>query len=152
MGKNLELRKNNMVLVDSSIWIEAFRRQGDLLTSLALENLVEEGKAAYCGIIKLEVLGGARELERKILTNFFSLIPHIPQNEIHWDDTVRFQWICRGAGITIPWSDAVIATHAQKKGLQLYAKDKHFDSLEELGLLSLYRPGPGGAYVSSLAV
>ena len=44
-----------MVLVDSSVWIELFRNKGDVMVSLALENLIEEMQACFCGIVKLEV-------------------------------------------------------------------------------------------------
>ena len=53
-----------MILVDSSIWIEAARRQGDLACKVALEAILEEYEAALCSPVKLEVLGGARKEER----------------------------------------------------------------------------------------
>jgi predicted nucleic acid-binding protein len=45
--------------VDSSVWIDALRREGGLQVKLALENLLEEYEAAFCGPTKLEVLRGA---------------------------------------------------------------------------------------------
>mgnify|MGYP001550518080 FL=1 len=36
-----------MVLVDSSVWIEALRRDGRLDVKLALENLLEEYEASW---------------------------------------------------------------------------------------------------------
>jgi predicted nucleic acid-binding protein len=47
-----------MVLVDSSAWIEALRRNGKLEVKLAIQALNEEYEAAWCSVIKLEVLGG----------------------------------------------------------------------------------------------
>ena len=46
-----------MVLVDSSVWIEALRRRGDLATKVALEALLEVDGALVTGPILLEVLG-----------------------------------------------------------------------------------------------
>lgn len=54
------LTGTNMALVDSSVWIEAARRQGDLATKVALRALLDECEAALCSPVKLEVLGGAR--------------------------------------------------------------------------------------------
>ena len=48
-----------MVLVDSSVWIEALWREVNVHVKLALEALLEEYEAAWCGPVKLEVLGGA---------------------------------------------------------------------------------------------
>jgi len=137
-----------MVMVDSSIWIELFRKDGDLLTSLAVEDLLEEMQATFCGVIKVEVLGGARPNERVTISNLFSLVPYLPMPEPGWDDVVKFQWIAKKAGLTIPWSDAVIATLAQKNGCRVYARDRHFDALGEHGLIELYSPGPGGSFTA----
>lgn len=136
-----------MVLVDSSVWIELFRKNGDLYTSVAVENLVEEMQACFCGIVKLEVLGGARDNEKTTISNLFSLVPYIPHPETTWDETVKFQWKVRKSGFSIPWSDAVIATLASKHGHRIYARDKHFTAMADLGLIDLYTPGYGGSYV-----
>ena len=64
-----------MVLVDSSVWIEALRRDGRLDVKVALENLLEEYEAAWCGPVKLEVLGGARQQDREKLEAHLSASP-----------------------------------------------------------------------------
>ncbi len=56
-----------MVLVDSSVWIEAGRREGSLEHKVGLENLLASYEAAWCGPVKLEVLGGARIQYRKLI-------------------------------------------------------------------------------------
>jgi predicted nucleic acid-binding protein len=67
-----------MVLVDSSVWIELFRKKGDVMVSLALENLIEEMQACFCGIVKLEVLGGARDDEKTVVSNLGLIQPYTP--------------------------------------------------------------------------
>ena len=59
-----------MVLVDSSVWIEAVRPQGDLATKVALEALLEVDGALVSGPILLEVLGGCRPADRKRLLDY----------------------------------------------------------------------------------
>lgn len=135
-----------MVLVDSSVWIELFRKKGDLYTSIAVENLIEEMQACSCGIVKLEVLGGARDDEKAPISNVFSLIPYVPQAEAIWDEVVRFQWSVRKRGTSIPWSDALIAVIANRHDHRIYSRDKHFDALARLGLIQAYNPGYGGSY------
>ena len=135
-----------MVLVDSSVWIELFRRDGDLLTKIAMESLLEEGQATYCGIVKLEVLGGAQGKERVVIANLFSLIPYLSQKELVWEKAVNLQWASKAKGLSVPWSDALIATLAHLNQFRVYARDKHFVALAEAGFITLYEPGPGGAY------
>lgn len=135
-----------MVLVDSSVWIELFRKKGDVVTSLAVENLIEEMQACFCGIVRLEVLGGARDEEKTVISNLFSLIPYIQQTDAVWDEVVRFQWRVRKHGMNIPWSDALIAVIANRHGHRIYSRDKHFDALASVGLVKAYTPGYGGSY------
>ena len=61
-----------MVLVDSSVWIEALRRDGNVHVKVALESLLQEYEATFCGPVKLEVLGGARKQDRQTRRAFSS--------------------------------------------------------------------------------
>ena len=136
-----------MVLVDSSVWIEAMRRDGRLDVKLALENLLEEYEAAWCGPVKLEVLGGARAQERKLLEEQFSCIPYFPMTDVAWDTAKALAWRLRDRGCTAPWNDILIASLSVKAECRVYAVDKHFQLMYESGAgIVLYEPGYGGKY------
>ena len=136
-----------MVLVDSSVWIEALRRDGRLDVKLALENLLEEYEAAWCGPVKLEVLGGARAQDRKSLEEQFSCIPYFPMTDAAWDSAKKLGWRLRDKGCTAPWNDILIATLSVKADCRVYAVDKHFELMYESGAgIRLYRPGYAGQY------
>ena len=136
-----------MVLVDSSVWIEALRRDGRLDVKLALENLLEEYEAAWCGPVKLEVLGGARVQERKALEEQFSCIPYFPMTDTAWDLAKNLAWRLRDKGCVTPWNDVLIATLSVKADCRIYAVDKHFQMMYESGAgIRLYQPGYGGKY------
>lgn len=140
-----------MVLVDSSIWIEAARRQGDMLCKVALEELLAHGEATFCSPIRLEVLGGARLAERRRMSSFLAIVPYIPLTERHWTLAVELGWKLRDAGHTLPWSDVLIAAVARESGCRVYAQDKHFETMSQVLSLMPYRPGYGGAYDSGEA-
>ena len=136
-----------MVLVDSSVWIEALRRDGRLDVKLALEGLLEEYEASWCGPVKLEVLGGARPQERKALEEQFSCIPYFPMTDAAWDAAKNLAWRLRDQGCTAPWNDILIASLSVKAGCRIYAVDKHFNLMYEAGAgICLYEPGYGGKY------
>jgi predicted nucleic acid-binding protein len=136
-----------MVLVDSSVWIEALRRDGRLDVKLALEGLLEEYEASWCGPVKLEVLGGARPQERKALEEQFSYIPYFPMTDAAWDAAKNLAWRLRDQGCTAPWNDILIASLSVKAGCRIYAVDKHFNLMYEAGAgICLYEPGYGGKY------
>lgn len=70
-----------MVLVDSSIWIKANQRGGDLLAKVALESLLDEGEAAFCGPVRLAVLGTMRPEQRARFDRFFPLVPYLSRTD-----------------------------------------------------------------------
>ena len=136
-----------MVLVDSSVWIEALRRDGNVHVKLALEALLEEYEAAWCGPVKLEVLGGARVQDRKALEEQFSCIPYFPMTDAAWDSAKEVAWRLRDKGCTAPWNDVLIATLSRKAECRVYAVDKHFDLMQRNGAgIVLYEPGYNGKY------
>jgi hypothetical protein len=135
-----------MVLVDSSVWIEALRRDGDPHTKLALEALLEADEAGWCGPVKLEVMGGARTSERKRLAFFFQAVPYCEVESGAWSNAVRLSWTLRDAGVTVPWNDLLIATLAIDLGCRVYAHDQHFERIAAAAPLRLYQPGYGGRF------
>jgi len=136
-----------MVLVDSSVWIEAFRRKGRLEVKLAVESLLEAYAAQWCSPVRLEVLGGARAEERARLGNHFSVIPYRACQESDWDRSVALAWKLRDRGLTVPWLDVMIAALALHDDVRLYTLDAHFTTMAELTGLRLYRPGYAGMFV-----
>jgi predicted nucleic acid-binding protein len=136
-----------MVLVDSSIWIEALRRDGRLDVKLALENLLEEYEAAWCGPVKLEVLGGARAQDRAKLEAHFDCIPYFPMKDEAWDSAKNLAWRLRDKGCSAPWNEILIAALSLKADCRIYAMDKHFELMSHSGVgVRLYQPGYGGKY------
>ena len=136
-----------MVLVDSSVWIEAIRRAGRLEVKVGLEGLLEEYEAVWCGPVKLEVLGGARAEDRTRLEEWFACIPYRAITESAWDQAKEKYWILRDQGHTLPWSDVLVGCLALSWDCRVYAVDRHFEVMREVLGLRLYQPGYGGKYV-----
>jgi predicted nucleic acid-binding protein len=135
-----------MVLVDTSVWIEASRRTGSLAAKVALENLLEEYEAVWCSVVKLEFLGAARKEEGRKLSFWLECIPYREVQERHWERAVRNAWLLRSKGLNLPWNDILIASLAMEEDFRVFAQDKHFDAMAHTLGLVLYRPGYGGIF------
>lgn len=135
-----------MVLVDSSIWIEAARRGGDLGAKVALEGLLEAYEATLCDPVRLEVLGGARREDRRRWTTGFAVIPFLPVTKETWSLAVEHAWKYRDAGLVVPWNDVLVASLSLQHGCRVYARDTHFERMSEVLGVRLYRPGYGGTF------
>jgi len=135
-----------MVLVDSSVWIEAMRKTGDIGTKVALEQLLDAYEAAFCSPVKLEVLVGARTQFRKKTAAYFSIVPYLDVIEDDWQAAIQYGHELRDHGVTVPNNDLLIATVALRAQIRVFARDKHFDLMAEHLPLQLYKPGYGGSY------
>jgi predicted nucleic acid-binding protein len=135
-----------MVLVDSSVWIEAARRDGGLEYKVGLEGLLEAAEACFCGPIKLEVLGGARSQDRKRMLGYFGCIPYRTIDDSAWEFATECAWRLRDKGHSLPWNDILIGSLSVSWACRVYAKDQHFEIMREVIGVRLYKPGYGGSF------
>lgn len=135
-----------MVLVDTSVWIEASRRKGELAYKVGLENLLEAYEACLCSPVRLEFLGGSHRNERKKLGFWLDCIPYRSATEAHWQTAIQNAWRLRDKGHILPWNDILIATMALDFDMRVYARDGHFNLMAKVIGLRTYEPGYGGRY------
>ena len=64
-----------MTLLDTSIWIEYFKRKEDY--KLIIDNLLREKKVLGFDFIFGELLQGARENEKAIIINIWEILPRV---------------------------------------------------------------------------
>ena len=121
----------NSVLVDSCVWIDYFRH-GDSKLDDAIDCLLDEDRIACCGMVELELLQGMRISEQDYLLHLFSSLNF--HEIIHADFTNAGLLLnsLRVKGVTIPSSDALIASHCIRLDLPLLTTDKHYDNIEQL--------------------
>ena len=113
--------------VDTSIWIEYFRGTVSVLTDL-VEDLIGENRVFVNGIIIAELMIGAQtEKEKEFLS--FSM------DGLHFLELKRFAFIDAGGrgfllkkkGISVPFSDLLIASQCIDNNLVLIDNDRRFD-------------------------
>ncbi len=135
-----------MVLVDSSVWIEVTRKKGDLFAKASLRCLLEEYQAAFCGPVKLEVMGAVNKELRRATSLLFQTVPYLPMQDQIWEEAKKITWRLRDSGVTVPWNDVVIAAIALEKNCRVYSLDKHFEEISRITRMRLYLPGDNGTY------
>src|SRR5438132_1397311 len=97
-----------MVLVDTSVWIRLFRKEGgDLAQRLA--SLVTENQAAICGPIWVEFIGGFRSIvKRQKYQEAFAVYPWLEMPRQAFELAAEWTAGRRGVGVI----DAMIAATA----------------------------------------
>lgn len=105
--------KEEIVLIDTSSWIEALRSTGKHDVRERVMKLMIDGRAAWCDMVAVELWNGARgdyekqklkELEKEITC--LQTIPEV------WQKARMLAQKCREAGQTVPSADLVIASCA----------------------------------------
>jgi predicted nucleic acid-binding protein len=117
-----------MILIDTSVLVDYLRAPSDRVL-----RLFEQNHAAICGVIRAEVLAGARspaDLDR--IAHSLDVLGHIEISEGIWDQLGKNLSVLRAAGVTVPFPDALIATLAIKVGIELWTNDSHFERIERV--------------------
>ena len=123
---------NDPVLVDTSAWIFALRKDflpeiKDRVALLLGENLV-----LTTGIIRLELLGGTRgEVEYDRLKKRLSGLESIETDDSLWDMACEIGFNLRRKGVTVPYTDVLISACALSRGCIILHADNHFDLMAE---------------------
>jgi len=118
----------NRVIVDTSAWIEFFRPKGDAKLREEVKRLIAEAGILLPGIIKAELLRGARSAEEyERLDELLKGLTYLPVAEDFWERLSRFSFDLLREGIVIPLVDAYIALLAIESNASLLHCDQHFD-------------------------
>jgi len=117
-----------MVLVDTSAWIFALKKNPFLPLKEKVDLLLREGLILAFGMIKLELLGGAKsEKEFARLKSRLDALYEIPTDQSLWDKASKLAFTLHRKGITVPYTDILIASAALYSKATLLHADIHFD-------------------------
>jgi len=124
------MTKLQNVIVDTNVWSEAFRKKGLLYSDEVreLRQLIEEGRVAMLGLIRMEILCGIRseqafELFQGHLTSF----PDENMTEEVYELAAQFYNTCRSKGVQGSNTDFIICACAYLWRLPILTKDLDFE-------------------------
>jgi predicted nucleic acid-binding protein len=128
-----------VIIIDSCVYITLLRQGIDPAQEFSL--LAEEEDIATCGVVRCEIIRGARSPKaRKALSGFLDCLLYIPTLNNVWEAAEDILWSCDRAGHIIPLTDAVIAACAMKADAAVLTYDKHFGYIPGLRVVRDY-PG-----------
>ena len=117
-----------MILVDTSVVIDYARGKDAKLVSL-----VPSLPLAVCGIVRAELLCGARDPKHRTdLLTLLATFSHLPILDTLWDTLGDNLATLRSRGITVPFSDAAIATLGIENDMEVWARDPHFRTMQKV--------------------
>ncbi len=121
------------VLVDTSAWIHALKKEGKEQIRLSVKNCLDDGLACLCQPVLIELWNGARgPTEKRMLQELQTVLEVLPTSEEAWSLAYRLAARTRSRGITVPAIDILIFSIALVEETNVLHDDSHFEKLAGL--------------------
>lgn len=121
-----------MFLLDSSVWIEYLRPNGDVGIRGRVRGIVERDDAVCCGIVVVEVLRGAkREKDYSAIDEALRALPQLPLDDRVIERAARWGFTLGRKGVTVPTTDLLIASAAHGRAVLIH-RDGDFKRIAEV--------------------
>jgi predicted nucleic acid-binding protein len=117
------------ILIDSSAWIH-FLRNSDVEVADAVERAILDDRAVITGPVVAELLQGIRDDGQA--TELRELLAIVDREEVipnDWNVCGQTMRSLRSRGVTVPLTDALIATVAVRCDIPVLTVDAHFRQL-----------------------
>lgn len=118
-----------LILPDTSCWIEYFRPRGDVAVREQMLGWLGADCLAICGVIRAEVLRGARQDQADSLRNAFAGLTHLETLDEDWRTVEEKARDLAEKDLAVPLLDLLVAVVASRAGAVLAHKDAHFDAI-----------------------
>ena len=117
-----------MILIDTSVLVEYLRSKDPGLFA-KFKSL----PVAVCGITRAEILHGARSVaDQNRLIVFLNAFTSVRFPEWQWDTLGSLLATLRSKGVTVPFSDAGIASLAISNDIELWTRDDQFKLMQNV--------------------
>ena len=121
-----------MILVDSSAWIEYYRRGGSRKVRDAVFSAIRDNRAATNGVILVEVVAyAARDADSANVRSDLSGCHWLELATPVFELAVAMGRTLRTRGITVPATDLIIAASARLAGADLLHLDAHYELIAQ---------------------
>ena len=130
------------VLVDTSVWSEALRRNTNLESGdvRELRSLVLEHRVKMIGPIRQEILSGVREESQfERLEKQIAAFPDVPLETADYSMAAKFFNTCRTQGVQGSNTDFLICSVAVRMELAIFTADKDFTHFAKHLPIHLYQ-------------
>lgn len=129
-----------MIIVDTSVWVEA-RRNARIANTL--DSLIDADEAALALPVRLELWAGVARKDRRAFLRAFSALAQVVPTEETWAPLPSWVERAADAGERFSLTDLLIASLAREIGGLVWSLDGDFRRMEHLQLVALYDPAGG---------
>lgn len=118
------------VLVDSSAWIEFFRKKEPYYRTVS--RLIDEDRVVCIGLIHAELLQGAKsKKELAVLKDFIHAFDFLEESKELWAGAGELSFTLAKKGHKVGLGDCYIAVAAHQNKAEIITLDRHFKVIGE---------------------
>lgn len=126
-----------MIVVDTSVWIDA-HRYPTRARARELRSLLDADEVALALPVRLELVAGVSRQDRHALLRGLSALPVIRPTDETWLRIERWVPAAADKGHRFALSDLLIAALADEIGGLIWSLDEDFEQLEKLKMARLF--------------
>ena len=135
------------VLIDTSVWSQALRRQSAEASSTAqervvdvLKELIHDSRIAMLGPVRQELLSSVKTPKQfETLQQILSVFSDEPLRNQDYEQAAKNFNQCRQGGVQGSNTDFLICAVSMSRGWPVYSLDKDFEQYKKHLALKLYR-------------
>jgi predicted nucleic acid-binding protein len=131
------------IVVDTSVWSLALRRQRSSRTAEAIElaELIREGRAAVLGPVRQELLSGVSDQRQyETLRDYLRAFPDVALVSDDYEEAATFFNRCRAKGVQGSNTDFLICAVAARRRLEILTTDSDFRHFAKVLPIQLHAP------------
>jgi len=127
-----------VIVVDTSVWIAAFR-SATSSEAVHLRHLLDSDEVALAAPVRIEILSGASAQDRIRLRRSLSALPIFYPGDDTW--ILIDSWVekAAAAGFQFGFADLLIGALAAEHRCAVWSLDSAFDRMAAIGLLKGHR-------------
>ena len=115
------------VLIDSSVWVEVSRKDGDGALKEQVAELLRSRRTAMSWPVWVELYQGARgRRDDENLSGWRAVSTWLEFDAACWTEAAATARACLRAGVNVPFGDILIHACSNRHGVELLQRDRHF--------------------------
>lgn len=119
------------ILADSNVFIDFWNAAPYSKELEEFTKIFSDNDIVVCGIVRAELLHGAySDKNRYEIHEVFRLFDMLNLDDSDWETLGDQLYLFRRQGVTIPFSDAVIASIAMKYDIPIWTNDNHYKLMQ----------------------
>ena len=117
------------VLVDTSVWIEFFRKKDSSISS-RLRRYLESNQVSFVGPVVIELYQGARtSKEIEVINQLLETVQYVEIRRTHYQHAGEISYEAARKGQVFSVVDLILAVVAHDEQLRLFTLDTHFKDI-----------------------